>query len=289
MTGKIIDRGTAGFLILIIPLAAGIVLLFSAWPFILLFILLTVVVKVWQDYRWSKLSAVVNPYFNQLLQEYQGCLTPIDLATKTALPARTARQFLERKADEFGALKKTVGEKGTVYYFITASTLGSILDESEPVAEETETIEPPKAEVAAIPPTSRPTVPPSPPATGLGKLLDEVEEPVTPPPATNLGKLLEEVEEPVTPPPATNLGKLLEEVEEPAAEPVLPSPPVEESKPAREPMALSDLAKRLGVTPAALGKRKNSPEFADWSRSKDPEGIAWQYVQEETIFQAIEE
>ncbi|MEG3440224.1 hypothetical protein V0288_24060 [Pannus brasiliensis CCIBt3594] len=270
MTGKIIDRGTAGFLVLIIPLAVGIVLLFTAWPFILLFVLLTVAVKVWQDYRWSKLSTVVNPYFNQLLQEYQGCLTPIDLATKTNLPARTARQFLERKADEFGALKKTVGEKGTVYYFITASTLGSILDDSEPVAEETEMIEPPKAEVAAIPPTSRPTVPPVPPATGLGKLLDEVEEPA--PPA-----------------PVTNLGKLLDEVEETAPEPVPASPPVEASKPAREPMVLSDLAKRLGVTPAALGKRKNSPEFADWSRSKDPDGVAWQYLPEETMFAAIEE
>jgi hypothetical protein len=249
MTGKIIDRGAAGFLVLIIPLAVGIVLLFTVWPFILLFILLGLVWKVWQDYRWSRLSAVVNPYFNQLLQEHQGCLTPMDLSVKANLTAKSALQFLERKADEFGAQKKTLGNKGIVYYFITASTLGSLFDESElpPEDEEIEVVS--KSAVPVILASSQPAV---------------------------------------TPPPLTGIGKLLEEVPE-VPEEVPDSQAIETSQPAIGPLILSDLAKRLEITPAMLGKRKNSPEFADWSRSKDPEGIAWQYLPAESMFMAIED
>jgi hypothetical protein len=265
MSGNLIDRGTAGFLVLIIPLAVGAVLLFTAWPLILLAILLGLVWKVWQDYRWSRLSAEVNPYFNQLLQQYQGCLTPMDLSVKTNLPAKTAKQFLEKKADEFGAQKKTLGDRGTVYYFITASTLGSIFDESELEPEEES---PELPEVTAISPSSLPLVSPTP------TLPEKTEDTLPPVPATNLGKLLEEVEE--TPVPVTNLGKLLEEVEE-AFPPAIRS------------MVLSDLAKRLEVTPAMLGKRKKTEDFADWSRSKDPEGIAWKFDEANSIFVAIEE
>jgi hypothetical protein len=248
MSGNLIDRGTAGFLVLIIPLAVGTVLLFTAWPLILLAILISLVWKVWQDYRWSRLSAEVNPYFNQLLQQYQGCLTPMDLSVKTNLPAKTAKQFLEKKADEFGAQKKTLGDRGTVYYFITASTLGSIFDESELEPDE-KSLEPP--EVTAISPSSLPLVSPTP------TLPEKTEDTVPSVPATNLGKLLEEVEEAV--PPAIRS------------------------------MVLSDLAKRLEVTPAMLGKRKKTEDFADWSRSKDPEGIAWKFDEANSIFVAIEE
>jgi hypothetical protein len=267
MSGNLIDRGTAGFLVLIIPLAVGTVLLFTAWPLILLAILLGLVWKVWQDYRWSRLSAEVNPYFNQLLQQYQGCLTPMDLSVKTNLPAKTAKQFLEKKADEFGAQKKTLGDRGTVYYFITASTLGSIFDESELDPEE-ESPEPP--EMTAISASSLPLVSPTP------TIREKTEDTVPPVPVTNLGKLLESVEEAIPPVPVTNLGKLLESVEE-------------EIPPAIRSMVLSDLAKHLEVTPAMLGKRKKTEDFADWSRSKDPQGIAWKFDETKSIFVAIEE
>lgn len=135
MTGKIIDRETSGFLLLIIPLAIGLVIIFSAWQWILLLIIATMALKVWQDYRWSKLSARLNPTFARLMQEHQGCLTPLDLSLKTGLNPKTATEFLERKAGEFGAQKKTIAPQGTVYYFITASTLGLILDDSEPEIE----------------------------------------------------------------------------------------------------------------------------------------------------------
>ncbi len=42
----------------------------------------------------------------------------------------------------------------------------------------------------------------------------------------------------------------------------------------------ADLAKRLDVNTSTVGrqKTKSEAEFAIWSLSKDPEGIAWKYV-----------
>jgi hypothetical protein len=37
------------------------------------------------------------------------------------------------------------------------------------------------------------------------------------------------------------------------------------------------LAKRWRVNPSAISKRKNRPDFAEWSREHDPEGIVWGY------------
>lgn len=39
----------------------------------------------------------------------------------------------------------------------------------------------------------------------------------------------------------------------------------------------SDLAKRLGVRTQTLTNHRSKPDFAEWSRSQDPEGIAWRF------------
>lgn len=306
MTGKIIDRQTAGFLVLIIPLAVGIILVFTAWPLILFFFLLTLIVRVWQDYRWSKLSAMINPYFNQLLQDNQGCLTPIDLSTKANLTAKLAKQFLEKKAEEFGAQKKAVGDKGMVYYFITASTLGSIFDESDSSLEEEE-------EVPAIAAATSPV-------TSLEKFAakesaviveEKTEIPVSevpvisssPQPLTNLGKLFEEKEAETseTIPVQETVIQPSEEITNPSLDPSVSSFSESESEVREEslttvsetilPISLADLSKRLGVTPAALGrnrKNKTEAEFADWSRIRDPDGVAWKFDPKIALFTAIE-
>ncbi len=132
MTGRVIDRETAGFLILLIPLAVAAVVLLETWPWILALIGLTIVWQLWQNYQWLKWSEKVNPLFNQLIKENQGCLTVVDLSLRANLSGNSARRFLEKKAQEYGALKKGESKQATVYYFLTASALGSILDESEP-------------------------------------------------------------------------------------------------------------------------------------------------------------
>jgi hypothetical protein len=302
MTGKIIDRQTAGFLVLIIPLAVVIILVFTAWPLILLFFLLTLAVKVWQDYRWSKLSAMINPYFNQLLQDNQGCLTPIDLSAKANLTAKLARQFLEKKAEEFGAQKKAVGDKGMAYYFITASTLGSIFDESDP------SLEVEKEEVPAIAASTStltnleqleetkspliveeksknsvpevPVISSSQPLTNLGKLFEEKDEESTEAIAVQ-ETVIQEPEEIINPSLDTSVSSVSESESEVREEPLTSVSETISS------MSLADLAKRLGVTPAALGrnkKNKTEVEFADWSRIRDPDGIAWKFDAKNSLF-----
>ncbi|MFN7349390.1 MAG: hypothetical protein ACK5S7_10605, partial [Dolichospermum sp.] len=39
----------------------------------------------------------------------------------------------------------------------------------------------------------------------------------------------------------------------------------------------SELAKRLNVYSSTVYKRRNDPDFADWCRNRDPDGIAWSY------------
>jgi hypothetical protein len=49
----------------------------------------------------------------------------------------------------------------------------------------------------------------------------------------------------------------------------------------------SDLAKRLDTTSSTIARRKTEPDFADWSLSKDPDGVAWSYDPDSKMFTAI--
>ncbi len=59
----------------------------------------------------------------------------MDLSVKANMNAKSAQRFLAKKADDYGAQRKDFQGKGTVYYFLTASALGSIFADSEPVWE----------------------------------------------------------------------------------------------------------------------------------------------------------
>jgi hypothetical protein len=41
----------------------------------------------------------------------------------------------------------------------------------------------------------------------------------------------------------------------------------------------SELAKRLDVHPSTIYKRRSEPNFTDWTRNRDPEGVAWGYAE----------
>jgi hypothetical protein len=51
----------------------------------------------------------------------------------------------------------------------------------------------------------------------------------------------------------------------------------------------SELAKRLNVYSSTVYKRRNDPEFPEWSRAKDPDGIAWSYSEKTKEFFPVEE
>jgi len=66
MTGKEINSSASGLLVLILPIAFLIVLLFKAWPVLLAVFAISISLRIWQQYQWQQWSKQVNPYFNQL-------------------------------------------------------------------------------------------------------------------------------------------------------------------------------------------------------------------------------
>jgi hypothetical protein len=321
MTGKVFNGNPATLLILILPFAGAVILLYEAWPFLLGIVALIVIWKLFDTYLWQQWCFQVDPTFNQLLQANQGCLTPMDLSLKANLGARSAKRFLDKKAEEYGAYRKDLPEGGQVYYFITASTLGSILDDSEPVADETDfadeidkdndTVEmttPPEVVVTTPEPEKPPQSLFSSPFAQLAEIKEERQKssqtsPETVSPETVSPDEIKEVQteiETVSQPEVleTSIESVSSDELSTVTDTVLESSLTEEEIPEEEdletetsadkPRKLSliqvDLAKRLDTTPSTVGRRKTEPDFAQWSQSKDPDGIAWKYLRKSRVF-----
>ncbi|WP_144869434.1 hypothetical protein [Hyella patelloides] len=253
MTGQVLDRNSNGILVLIIPVAFAIVIICQLWPVLLGLSVLIVSWKAWQSYQWRKWSEQVNPYFNNLIKENRGYLTPLDLSLKANLSARAAKAFLERKSLEYGTSPTKVKDKGVVYYFPTASALGRIFDDSEPFGdfdEEEDTI----AET-----TSQVT-------TSTSSTTKE----------SNTVSFKE----------ITQLAK--QEQAKTATETV--STTTESAQLDVTTLNQAELAKRLDVNSSTVGRNKvkSESDFAMWSQSKDPEGIAWKFVAKSNEFVALE-
>lgn len=258
MTANAFDRTTAGFLILILPLAIVILILFTAWKLILLLVGLSLVWTIWQNYQWTKWSKTIDPVFHQLVSENQGCLTVMDLAQKTNLSGWTAKQFLDKKADEFGAQRKDLGDEGVVYYFLTANALGSIFADSDPDVEEDNEIVETKGSSAT---SAEPSV------MNISKILDFEEE-------------SEKDEIP------SNLAVTEEDEEE---ETELSDEEASNTQTSQLSLIQSELAKRLDTNASTIGRRKSDPDFAQWSQSRDPEGLAWKYLRRSRTFIPVEQ
>ena len=249
MTGQVLNRNSNGILVLIIPVAFAIVIVCQFWPVLLGLAILIVSWKAWESYQWSKWSEEVNPYFNNLIKENRGYLTPLDLSLKANLTARAAKAFLERKSAEYGTTPQKVPDKGVVYYFPTASALGRIFDDSEPFGDlEEET-------------------------TADSQVITD-----------NLSTVKES--NTVSFKEITQLAK--QESPEIATE--ITSNTTEDSQLASKALNQAELAKRLDVNSSTVGRNKGKPEadFAMWSQSKDPEGVAWKYLAETNEFVALE-
>lgn len=252
MTANVFDRTTAGFLIIIIPLAIVIMILFTAWKWILLFVGLSLVWKIWQNYQWTKWARTIDPVFHQLVTENQGCLTPMDLSQKANLNGWTAKRFLDRKAEEFGAQRKKLGDEGVVYYFLTANALGSIFADSDPDLEESEKVETKGSSVIS----------PEPSVMNISKILDFEEE-------------SEDLETP------SNFAFTEEDEDE---DNNIDSSSETTQSSGNLSLIQSELAKRLDTNSSTIGRRKSEPDFAEWSQSRDPEGIAWKYLRRARTF-----
>lgn len=266
MTGKVIDSSPSSLLILIIPIAFLIVLLFKAWPVLLALLMFSISLKVWQQYQWKQWSQKVNPFFNQLIKENQGCLTPLDLSIKANLTGSDARRYLEKKVEEFGARRQVYEDKGTVYYFLTANALGSIFDESEPLLDlEGDSLIP--QALGLMEPTLEQETPSE--FSDAPESDEDQEIAIASPrfPTAEIASDLEPMPQP-------------EQLNEPTALPdEMPDDLWQHSERQPDSKALiqAELAKRLDVHSSTVGKRKSDPDFSEWSQSRDPEGIAWEY------------
>ena len=297
MTGKVFDGNPSTFLILILPFAIGIVLLYKAWLWILGIVGLTILWKAWANYQWQQWCFEINPIFNELLQVNRGCLTPMDLSLKANLTARSANRFLSKKAREYGAYCKELPDRGKAYYFITASTLGSIFDDSEceTSIEESEDFEPianstdsdvmfktRKTKQYELSDTAASTF------SQLPELKEELQR--LSQTATEISADLEPGTIAKTISKSSLSNQLSEEndLEPETISQTAPDHLLTEDKSVIVPSELSliqvDLAKRLNTTPSTIGRRKSDPSFSEWSQSKDPEGIAWKYLQKSRLF-----
>lgn len=265
MTGKVLDNGSAGVLVLILPFAFGFVILYQLWPFLLLLATLIVVYRIWQNIQWQKWCDDINPYFNQLIKDNRGYLTPVDLSVKANLTARDAKIFLSRKSEEYGTQPKNVKDKGVVYYFPTASALGSIFDDSEPEQAV-------NSYQLAGKDSNRISV------RGIAQLAKQEQNQETtgntnPTEPSSVAQLTKTESSTATVEAESDLEDLSSD------QPV--------SIDAGHSLIQAELAKRLDLNSSTVGRRKSDPDFEEWSQSKDPEGIAWKYESDTKLYVAV--
>lgn len=264
MTGKVIDSGANSILLVILPLALIIMVVFTFWPVIVGILVFALGYKLWQKYRLKQLSEQIDPFFNQLIQANQGCLTVIDITTKTNLSSRDARSYLDHKTEEYGAVKRLYEDKGVVYYFLTANALGSIFDDSEPDYD---------TDIA-----------PSITASFSDTETTQVIESEFQSPQVNQEIVTPVVAESSTTtviPSQSSVSTSLDNPPLPSEVDDIDSSSIESNVNA---LNQSELAKRLEVSPSTVAKRKSEADFALWSQSRDPDGTPWKYMETTKLF-----
>jgi hypothetical protein len=281
-------KSATGCLLVLIPAALTMSALFVAWPVILGVTLLIAGGNVWQSYEWSKTAQSIDPVFQQLVVQNRGEISPIDLSLRANISGKVSQRYLAIRADEFGTGSRQHPDRGQVYYFISIGTLGSILDDSEREVE-LPAIAPATTSVAVFPVV----------ATPIAAIPEEIVPTVTIPPTAKAIPIATEIAQPISPPPISlplepsaglsNLRQLFDEEPAPITTPVTVEAAVPEPVAEIPPQSLpdtpvvtiiqSELAKRLDVHSSTIYKRRSEPDFTDWTRNRDPDGLAWGYAE----------
>jgi hypothetical protein len=290
-------KSATGCLLILVPAALTMSALFVAWPIILGVTLLIAGGNLWQNNQWSKTARSIDPIFQQLIVKNRGEITPLDLSIDAKVSGHVSNRYLAAKAVEFGTGSRQHPERGQVYYFVSINTLGSIFDDSELA---TSSLMPATIPVIAAP-ADRPEVAPA-------EVSESGSTPsVTTPLASSLSIPSEPIPEPdaPTPPTVTAESSDLSQSDKtststitPVSKEVTPSPVAEVPTadaanlpvtaahtvpPANSPLVKiiqSELAKRLDVHSSTIYKRRSEPNFTDWTRNRDPDGLAWSYLED---------
>jgi hypothetical protein len=273
MSEKVIDTKNAPyFLLILVPAALAMSTIFVAWRQILAGTAILIGVSIYQLKKWADKVKSIDPFFQRLIVQNRGEITPIDLSFNANISGAQATRYLAEKAQEFGAGSRQYVDRGQVYYFISVSTLGSIFDDSEDpeivpaiAATQAASISLP---IATTHPEIEVEIPPTTPSVSISL----PEHPVTEPTASesiNLRDVLENLEELPTPITTSHL-----------PESTIDRPIVK--------IIQSELAKRLDVHSSTIYKRRSEPDFTDWTRNRDPEGLAWAYAEDSKEYYRVD-
>jgi hypothetical protein len=96
-------------------------------------------------------------------------------------------------------------------------------------------------------------------------------------------------------PPLEETASVLSERKTPLSEPLDESRPDAKEEPTHKGSEANDellnsslthsqMIERLGVKSSTLGSAKKRPDFAEWIKSRDPEGVAWQWIVDSKCF-----
>ena len=282
-------KSATGFLLILIPAALAMSALFVAWPFILAVTVLIAGGNVWQGYEWSKTARSIDPVFQQLIIQNRGEITPLDLSLNAKVSGAISNRYLVAKASEFGTGSRQHPEGGQIYYFVSISTLGRIFDDSDeapvptimpatsPVVAFSPAFIPPESQVEVLQPelkplanaASIPVVAPIPPLeTTLATT--QLESPSAP--VAVESPLSQNLDERAAP----TIDLASSEADEP---PTVAAPSSVPTQSHLVTIIQSELAKRLDVHASTVYKRRSEPNFTDWTRNRDPEGLAWGYLE----------
>jgi len=233
------------------------------------------------------------------------------LSLKANLSAWAARRFLDKKAEEFGGQRREYEGKGTVYYFLTASSLGSIFEDSEedsepPLELESEDIASPALKLIEPPTLEEQNLTESQSTTSdATEHLNAPVEELNLPEQSTTKDATESVKAPIEEESGSSVevAPTIDKVDTDLEPLTLQKPEHEEApnekedswehledknKPSFKPLIQAELAKRLDVHSSTVGKRKTDEDFPEWSQSRDPEGIAWEYNPETKEFVPVE-
>ncbi len=292
-------KNATGFLLILIPAALAMSALFVAWPFILGVTVLIAGGNMWQGYEWSKTARSIDPVFQQLIVQNRGEITPLDLALNAKVSGTVSNRYLAARANEFGTGSRKRPDGVPVYYFISHSTLGRIFDDSELETPPSVIMPATTPVVAFVPTPSTPEVllqPETNPPVATSATTISVPADLSPDSAVVTPAPIESIEPPtqVAAPTTTEVAESIDPVQsidEPAAPqldlasavlPSSPTPVATNPVPTDSPIVMiiqSELAKRLDVHPSTVYKRRSEPNFIDWTRNRDPEGLAWGYME----------
>jgi hypothetical protein len=310
-------KSATGCLLILLPAALTMSALFVAWPVILGVTLLIAGGNLWQTNEWSKTARSIDPVFQQLIVKNRGEITPLDLSIDAKISGSVSNRYLAAKAMEFGTGSRQHPDRGQIYYFVSISTLGSIFDDSElpvpslmPATTPVVAAEQIASQAEAVPAAVLQSEPTPPVATPIASIAPISSDPIFEPAPTtselsNLRQLFDEtptstatpVSEDVAQlpiaeaPPADVVATVPETIAPVADVATVPETAAPTAPPANTPLVKilqSELAKRLDVHSSTVYKRRSEPNFIDWTRNRDPDGLGWGYLEDTKEYYRID-